>query len=82
MTFYIVLFVAASNDLIAKWLKISVLTTTTVFQVLLIVLPPIVGYFVYRLMKALQLSGVERFSEMPARALRSHRSGAARDRAR
>jgi ubiquinol-cytochrome c reductase cytochrome b subunit len=82
LTFYIVLFVAASNDLIAKWLKISVLTTTTVFQVLLIVLPPIVGYFVYRLMKALQLSGVERFSEMPARALRSHGSGAARDRAR
>jgi ubiquinol-cytochrome c reductase cytochrome b subunit len=75
LTFYAVMFVAASNDLIAKWLKVSVLTTTTVFQVLIIALPPVVGYIVYRLMRGLQLSGAERFSEMPARALRKRPAG-------
>ena len=69
LSFYIVMFAAASNDLIAKWLTASVLTTTWVFRVLLFVVPPIVGYATYLLMRALARSGANRFSEMPLRAL-------------
>ena len=69
LAFYGVMFVAASNDLIAVWLRMSVLTMTWIFRVLLIVLPPLVGYVTYRLMKALARSGAERLSEMPLAAL-------------
>ena len=67
--FYIVMFAAASNDLIAKWLTASVLTTTWVFRILLFVVPPIVGYVTYLLMRALAASGANRFTQMPLRAL-------------
>ena len=70
LAFYGVLFVAASNDLIAKWLRVSVLATTNVFRVLLVVLPVLVGYVTYRAMKALAASGAERFSEMPIGAFK------------
>jgi ubiquinol-cytochrome c reductase cytochrome b subunit len=70
LTLYFIMFVAASNDLIAKWFRVPVLAMTQVFRFLLLLLPPIVGYVVYRLMKALATSGVDRFSEMPLSALR------------
>jgi ubiquinol-cytochrome c reductase cytochrome b subunit len=69
LTFYTVMFLSASNDLIATWFALSVLAVTQVFRVLLFVLPPVAGYVVYRLMNALAASGVTRFSEMPLRAL-------------
>jgi len=69
LTFYVVLQVAASNDLIANKLAISVATITRVFQVLIIVLPPLVGYVTYRLMKGLQVSGAERFATVPLDAV-------------
>ena len=69
LSFYGVMFAAASNDLIAKWLAVSVLTTTWAFRVLLIALPPLLGLITYRLMKALALSGAERLSEMPLAAV-------------
>jgi ubiquinol-cytochrome c reductase cytochrome b subunit len=71
LTFYSVMFAAASNDLLAKWLRVPVLTVTQIFRFLLLLLPPIVGFIVYRLMKALALSGAERFSDMPMSALRT-----------
>jgi ubiquinol-cytochrome c reductase cytochrome b subunit len=77
LAFYAVMFVAASNDLIAKWLTISVLATTWAFRVLLFVVPPVVGYATYRVMKALAASGVARFSEMPLSALRGKGRGIA-----
>jgi ubiquinol-cytochrome c reductase cytochrome b subunit len=77
LTFYLVIFTAASNDLIAKWFRVPVLTMTQVFRLLLLLLPPLVGYVVYRLMKALATSGVRRFSEMPLSALRGKYAGKA-----
>jgi ubiquinol-cytochrome c reductase cytochrome b subunit len=69
LTFYVVLQVAASNDLIANKLAASVATITRVFQVLIIVLPPLVGYLTYRLMKGFQVSRAERFSTVPLDAV-------------
>ncbi len=69
LTFYAVLFFSASNDLIAVWLRVSVLTVTQVFRVLLFTLPPVVGYVIYILMTALARSGARRFSQMPLSAL-------------
>jgi ubiquinol-cytochrome c reductase cytochrome b subunit len=69
LTFYVVMFSAASNDLIATWFDLPVLVITQVFTVLVLALPPVVGYFVYRLMKALRASGARRFTEMPVGAL-------------
>jgi ubiquinol-cytochrome c reductase cytochrome b subunit len=69
LAFYAVMFFAASNDLLAIWFDLPVLAVTVVFRVLLFVLPPGVGYVVYRLMKALAASGARRFTEMPLRAL-------------
>jgi hypothetical protein len=43
---------------------------TLFFQVALLVLPPLVGYATYRLMRGLARSGAERLSEMPLSALR------------
>jgi ubiquinol-cytochrome c reductase cytochrome b subunit len=69
LTFYGVMWAAASNDLIATWFAISVLSITWAFRILLFVLPPIVGYATYRLMRALAASGAPRFGTMPLRAL-------------
>jgi ubiquinol-cytochrome c reductase cytochrome b subunit len=69
LTFYVVLFFAASNDLVAKIMEVRVETVTTVYQVLVLALPPIVGYIVFRLMKGLLASGAERFSQMPLSAV-------------
>jgi ubiquinol-cytochrome c reductase cytochrome b subunit len=70
LTFYGVMFAAASNDLIAKWFTLPVLSITWAFRMLLLVLPPVVAWVTYRLMKALADSGALRFREMPLRALR------------
>jgi ubiquinol-cytochrome c reductase cytochrome b subunit len=75
LAFYTVMFAAASNDVIAKWLAVSVLTTTWVFRILLFVIPPLVGYVTYALMKALALSGAERLSEMSIGALQRGGNG-------
>ena len=69
LTFYVVLQVAASNDLMANKLAVSVANITRVFQVLVIVLPPLVGYVTYRLMKGLQASRAERFATVPLEAV-------------
>jgi ubiquinol-cytochrome c reductase cytochrome b subunit len=69
IAFYTVLHLSASNDLLAKWLTFPVDTITWVYRIAVLVLPPIVGYVTYRLMKALKLSGAERFRDMPLKAL-------------
>lgn len=71
LTFYTVLHLAASNDLLAKWLHAPVDTITWIYRVLVFVLPIVFGYLTYRLMKALRFSGVERFRDMPLSALRA-----------
>jgi ubiquinol-cytochrome c reductase cytochrome b subunit len=68
LSFYTVLFFAASNDLMAKWLSFPVGTITWVFRVLLLVLPAVVGYVTHRLMTALAQSRADRFKHMPLSA--------------
>jgi ubiquinol-cytochrome c reductase cytochrome b subunit len=53
LSFYLVLFAAASNDLVAKWLKIPVENVTVAYQVMAIVVPPITAFVAYRWAKAL-----------------------------
>jgi ubiquinol-cytochrome c reductase cytochrome b subunit len=72
LAFYTALFFAASIDLLAKWMHVSVHTMLFIFQVLVIVSPFIAGWITYRLMKALAASGVDRFSHMSLSALRSN----------
>ncbi|HEX2064264.1 MAG TPA: ubiquinol-cytochrome c reductase cytochrome b subunit [Acidimicrobiales bacterium] len=69
LTYYVVLQLAASNDLIAKWFYVSVAAITWIFRVLVLVVPPALGYFTYRLMRGLQLSGAERIGEVPLAAV-------------
>ena len=64
--FYAVLQVAGSNDLVAQWLNLSVLSVTTTLRVLVIVVPILVGWLTYRLLRRLRDSGAERFVEMPS----------------
>ena len=59
LAFYTVMFFASSADLLAKWFLIPVLPLVVVFQVLLVVLPPVVGILTFWLMKALAASGAE-----------------------
>jgi ubiquinol-cytochrome c reductase cytochrome b subunit len=69
LAFYVMLQVAASNDLIATWTNISVASITRVFQYGTIIVPPLVGYLTYRLMKALQVSREEHFATVPLDAV-------------
>ena len=69
LVFYVVLQVSASNDLIANKVDMSVVTITRIFQVLVFVLPPIIGYITYRLMKGLQVSRAEKFTTTPLDAV-------------
>jgi ubiquinol-cytochrome c reductase cytochrome b subunit len=70
LAFYLVLHLAASSDLIAKRFGLDVNGVTVFFQVALLLLPPLVGYATYRLMRGLVRSGADRLSEMPLSALR------------
>jgi ubiquinol-cytochrome c reductase cytochrome b subunit len=69
LTFYAVLFFAASNDLIARSLNVSVTTVTWVFRVAALALPPIAAWFVYRVMKGLAASEAEGVMHLPLRYL-------------
>jgi len=71
LTFYIVMFFAASNDLIAKWFAVPVDTVTMAFFVTLFAAPIVVAAVTYVLMRALRNSGAEHFMEMPLSAVLS-----------
>ena len=75
LSFYAVLFFAASNDLLAKWLKIPVTRVTVFFQVAVFVVPVVVFLVVRRLLRALAGSGAPRFSEVPLAAVSPGRTG-------
>ena len=68
LTFYAVLLGAGSNDLVAKWFQMPVENITTLFRVLVVALPILVGFGVHRLMRALK-SSAGGFSTMPGAAL-------------
>ena len=69
-TFYVVMFLAGSNDLLAKWLDLEVDQVTWAYRIAVFALPALAGYATYRLMKALLFSGAGTFREMPFAALR------------
>jgi ubiquinol-cytochrome c reductase cytochrome b subunit len=73
LTFYGVLLMAASNDLIAKEFAVSVEAVTWVFRVLALALPLAVGAVTLRWMHAWNRSGVDHFLEVPASAFRRRR---------
>jgi ubiquinol-cytochrome c reductase cytochrome b subunit len=67
IAFYFVLQVAGSNDLIAQWLGVSVLSVTAFLQVAVVVVPIVAGWLTFRFLTRLKASGVERWTEMPWR---------------
>ena len=69
LTFYGVLFFAASNDVMAKLFHVSVTGVTWVFRVLVLVLPPVVGFGVYRFMLGARLTGADSLLEVPLSAI-------------
>ncbi|HEV7862059.1 MAG TPA: ubiquinol-cytochrome c reductase cytochrome b subunit [Acidimicrobiia bacterium] len=73
LSFYAVLFFAASNDLLAKWLKVKVSDITIFFQIAAFTVPALVFLVTHRLLRALAASGAPRLSEMPPQALRLRR---------
>ncbi|MFN2590285.1 MAG: cytochrome bc complex cytochrome b subunit [Actinomycetota bacterium] len=68
-SFYALLFLAASNDLVALLLHVSVGAITWTFRILVVTVPPLVGVIVWRLMAGIRASGAARFMEMPLRAV-------------
>jgi len=71
LTLYALLLGAASNDLLAHWLGVSIRDVTIAFQVLVLVVPPAMAYVTYRLCRSLAVSGADRLTTMPAAALRT-----------
>ncbi|HLW17379.1 MAG TPA: cytochrome bc complex cytochrome b subunit [Actinomycetota bacterium] len=65
LTFYIVLFLAGANDLMAKWFSVPVETITWVLRIGVIVTPLVTGAVTYWLMNAYKLSGAEQFTKVP-----------------
>jgi ubiquinol-cytochrome c reductase cytochrome b subunit len=59
LAFYGVLFFAGSNDILADRFEVSVGAVTLTFQVLVFVLPLVVGLFVHRLLRAVAASEAE-----------------------
>jgi ubiquinol-cytochrome c reductase cytochrome b subunit len=86
LSFVVLLQLAASNDILANWLYSSVATITWTFRIVVLAIPPILGYLAYRLMKALQESRAERLLDLSLQDLAGARppskeAAAARERA-
>jgi ubiquinol-cytochrome c reductase cytochrome b subunit len=65
LTFYGLLLLAGSNDVMARIVHAPVSTITRSFQVLVLVAPVLVGLLVHRLMRGYARSEAERFMEVP-----------------
>jgi ubiquinol-cytochrome c reductase cytochrome b subunit len=59
LAFYAILFLSATNDLIARWLGASVERITMIFRSLLLLVPPIAAYVTYRICRGLARAGEE-----------------------
>ena len=71
LVFYLVLLLAGSNDLLARWVGADVGDVTVMFRWLVVVLPVVAGTVTYVLLKSLAESGADRLSEMSVTAVRS-----------
>jgi ubiquinol-cytochrome c reductase cytochrome b subunit len=69
LSFFVLLELAASNDLMAHWFDASVATISWFFRIAVPIVPLLLGWSTYRLMVALRASAAERFAEMPLRAV-------------
>jgi ubiquinol-cytochrome c reductase cytochrome b subunit len=69
LAFYGILFIAASNDVIAKLFDVPVGGVTWVFRLLVIALPPVIGFGVYRFMLGARATGAESLLEVPFSAM-------------
>ena len=65
LTFYALLQLAASNDLLAIKLGLSVESVTWFFRIAVLVGPPLVGWAMLRLMTRLKQSGAARLVDVP-----------------
>jgi ubiquinol-cytochrome c reductase cytochrome b subunit len=70
LMFYVVLFLAASNDFIARVFEIPVGMVTGAFRVLLFVVPTICAWVVYHFMRALATSDASNMFHVPLRSMR------------
>jgi ubiquinol-cytochrome c reductase cytochrome b subunit len=78
LTFFLVLFVAASNDLIAHWFRLDIGTVTLVFRILVLVLPVVVGVVALMVCRALKDAGDVRITHVPLSAFRPSRARSSR----
>jgi ubiquinol-cytochrome c reductase cytochrome b subunit len=64
LSFYLILLLSASNDVIARMFQISVLAMTVGFRIALFVIPLLVSLVVYKWFKAVKITGAEGVSEV------------------
>ena len=65
LSFFVVLFLAGSDDLLARWFTVPIDTMVWVFRIASIATPVVVGVVTHRLMSALRRSGADQFSKVP-----------------
>jgi ubiquinol-cytochrome c reductase cytochrome b subunit len=65
LTFYFVLFLGGSNDLLSKWLSVPVTRITWTFRIACAVAPFLTGFVTYRAMSAHARSGADKLSKVP-----------------
>jgi ubiquinol-cytochrome c reductase cytochrome b subunit len=68
LAFYAILQLAASNDLIALKLQVSVETVTWFFRIAVLVVPPVLGWLMYKLMTRFKASGARRLVDVPGKS--------------
>jgi ubiquinol-cytochrome c reductase cytochrome b subunit len=69
LTFYAILFLAGSNDIIADLFAFPVNAVTWVMRIAVLVLPVVAGFLAYRFMWGLRRTEAESFMEVPLREL-------------
>jgi ubiquinol-cytochrome c reductase cytochrome b subunit len=75
LTFFVVLFIAGSNDLLAKWFSVPVETVTWVLRIGVLVAPVVMGFVAYWLATAYKRSGATQFTKVPLAYFRHPRRG-------
>jgi ubiquinol-cytochrome c reductase cytochrome b subunit len=64
LTFYIILLLSASNDVIARMFRVPVLAMTVAFRIAVFVIPLLVAFVVYRWFKAVKIGGAKGVMEV------------------
>ena len=70
LTFYTLLLLAGSNDIVAKFFLVPVNGVTWAFRILVVTLPLLVGFLVHAWMAALSRSGEDSALHVPLREFR------------